>query len=155
MTALAGALHRRGVGFGDRVLILLTDGANNVGEVGPDKAAELAAVEDIRIYTIGVGAEAMRMPSIFGVFSSGIVNPSAELDEETLQAIADATGGRYFRAENTERLVEIYDLIDAMEPIEQEAETFRPIAALYYWPLGAAWLLTLGLMAFDLRTRHA
>lgn len=140
---------------GDRVLILLTDGANNVGEVGPDKAAELAAVEDIRIYTIGVGAEAMRMPSIFGVFSSGIVNPSAELDEETLQAIADATGGRYFRAENTEQLVEIYDLIDAMEPIEQEAETFRPIAALYYWPLGAAWLLTLGLMAFDLRTRHA
>jgi Ca-activated chloride channel family protein len=140
---------------GDRVLILLTDGANNVGEVGPDKAAELAAVEDIRIYTIGVGAEAMRMPSIFGVFSSGIVNPSAELDEETLQNIADATGGRYFRAENTEQLVEIYDLIDAMEPIEQEAETFRPIAALYYWPLGAAWLLTLGLMAFDLRTRHA
>ena len=140
---------------GERVLILLTDGANNVGEVGPDKAAELAAVEEIRIYTIGVGAEAMRMPSIFGVFSSGIVNPSAELDEETLQAIASATGGRYFRAENTEQLVEIYDLIDAMEPIEQEAETFRPIAALYYWPLGAAWLLTLGLMAFDLRMRHA
>jgi Ca-activated chloride channel family protein len=140
---------------GERVLILLTDGANNVGEVGPEKAAELASVEDIRIYTIGVGAESMRMPSIFGVFSSGVVNPSAELDEETLQTIADRTGGRYFRAENTEQLVEIYDLIDAMEPIEQEAETYRPIAALYHWPLGAAWVLALGLLAVDIRGRHA
>ena len=140
---------------GDRVLILLTDGANNVGEVAPDKAAELATVEGIRIYTIGVGAESMRMPSIFGVFSSGIINPSAELDEETLQHIANVTEGRYFRAENTEQLMEIYDLIDAMEPIEQEAETYRPITALYYWPLGAAWLLGLGLLAADLRWRYA
>jgi Ca-activated chloride channel family protein len=140
---------------GDRVLILLTDGANNVGEVAPDKAAELASVEDIRIYTIGVGAKSMRMPSIFGVFSSGIINPSAELDEETLQDIAGLTNGRYFRAENTEQLMEIYSLIDAMEPIEQEAETYRPIAALYYWPLGTAWLMAMWLLALDLRWRHA
>ncbi len=139
---------------GNRVLILLTDGANNVGEVAPVKAAELASLEDIRIYTIGVGAESMSMPSIFGVFSSGLINPSAELDEETLQAVASATGGRYFRAENTEQLVEIYDIIDAMEPIEQEAETYRPIAALYYWPLAASWLLGLGLLVSDLRFRH-
>ncbi|HEX7036919.1 MAG TPA: VWA domain-containing protein [Pseudomonadales bacterium] len=139
---------------GNRVLILLTDGANNVGEVAPDKAAELATVEGIRIYTVGVGSEAMPMPSIFGVFSSGVINPSADLDEETLQYIADITNGRYFRAENTEQLVEIYDLIDAMEPIEQEAETFRPIAALYYWPLGFAWLLASALMATDLGWRR-
>ncbi len=139
---------------GDRVLVLLTDGANNVGEVAPDKAAELASVEDIRIYTIGVGAESMRMPSIFGVFSSGIINPSAELDEDTLKQIAATTGGRYFRAQNTEQLLEIYALIDAMEPIEQEAETYRPIAALYHWPLSAAWLLTLGLVLLDVRGRH-
>ncbi|MEZ5560391.1 MAG: VWA domain-containing protein [Pseudomonadales bacterium] len=126
---------------GDRVLILLTDGANNVGEVTPIKAAELATAEDIRIYTIGVGADAMRMRSLFGVFSSGIINPSAELDEDTLKAIASTTGGRYFRAQNTARLMEIYDIIDALEPIEQEAETYRPIAALYHWPLGLAWLL--------------
>jgi Ca-activated chloride channel family protein len=140
---------------GNRVLILLTDGANNVGEVAPDKAAELASVEDIRIYTIGVGASSMRMPSIFGVFSSGIINPSAELDEATLKDIATLTDGRYFRAENTEQLLEIYDLIDAMEPIEQEAETYRPIAALYYWPLGAAWLLSLALLATEARWRYA
>lgn len=138
---------------GNRVLILLTDGANNVGEVAPDKAAELAAVEGIRIYTVGVGSEAMPMPSIFG-FSSGMINPSADLDEDTLQHIADVTDGRYFRAENTEQLVEIYDLIDAMEPIEQEAETYRPISALYYWPLGIAWLLAAGLMASDLGWRR-
>jgi len=139
----------------DRVLILLTDGAHNVGEVDPDKAAQLAAVEDIRIHTIGVGAESMRVPSIFGVFSSGIINPSAELDEDTLKHIAVATDGRYFRATNTEQLVEIYALIDAMEPIEQEAETYRPITALYYWPFGAAWLLGLGLLTVDSRWRDA
>jgi Ca-activated chloride channel family protein len=136
---------------GDKVLILLTDGANNVGEVAPVKAAELAAQEQIRIYTIGVGADEMRLPSIFGNFGSRIVNPSAELDEDTLKAIADTTGGRYFRAQNTAKLVEIYDIIDAMEPIEQEAETYRPIAALYYWPLGAAWLLFVGLLVADWR----
>lgn len=140
---------------GERVLVLLTDGANNVGEVAPVKAAELAAVERIRIHTIGFGAEAMRMPSLFGVFSSGIVNPSAEIDETTLQDVADVTGGRYFRAQSTEQLLEIYDLIDTMEPIEQDAETYRPIASLYHWPLGAAWLLALGLLALDQRSRHA
>ena len=133
------------------MLILLTDGANNVGEVAPVKAAELATQEEIRIYTIGVGADEMRLPSIFGAFGSRVVNPSAELDEKTLIGIARATGGRYFRAQNTAKLVEIYEIIDAMEPIEQDAETFRPTAALYYWPLTAAWLLFMFLLVCDWR----
>jgi Ca-activated chloride channel family protein len=136
---------------GDRVLILLTDGANNVGEVSPIKAAGLARQEGIRIHTIGVGADEMRMPSLFGVFGSRVINPSAELDEETLQTIADTTGGRYFRAQNTQRLAEIYGIIDALEPIEQDAETYRPIAALYYWPMAGAWLLMLMLVVWDWR----
>jgi Ca-activated chloride channel family protein len=136
---------------GDRVLILLTDGANNVGEVAPVKAAELAAQDHIRIYTIGVGADEMRLPSLLGVFGSRVVNPSAELDEGTLTEIAETTGGRYFRAQNTAKLMEIYDIIDAMEPIEQEAETFRPIAALYYWPMAAAWCLFMVLLLADWR----
>jgi Ca-activated chloride channel family protein len=139
---------------GERVLILLTDGANNVGEVEPDKAAQLAGEEGITIYSIGVGAESMRMRSIFGAFASTMINPSAELDEDTLQAIAAETGGRYFRATNTQKLAEIYDLIDALEPIEQEAETYRPITSLYYWPLGAAWLMGCLLIALDLRQRR-
>ena len=60
-----------------------------------------------------------------------MVNPSAELDEDTLTDIAETTGGRYFRAQKTAKLVEIYDIIDEMEPMEQEAETYRPIAVLY------------------------
>ncbi|MGE0623307.1 MAG: VWA domain-containing protein [Pseudomonadales bacterium] len=136
---------------GDRVLILLTDGANNVGEVAPVKAAELAAQDDIRIYTIGVGADEMRLPSLLGVFGSRVVNPSAELDEDTLTRIAEITDGRYFRAQNTAKLVEIYDIIDALEPIEQEAETYRPIAVLYYWPMGLAWALFLVLIVCDWR----
>ena len=126
---------------GDRVLILLTDGASNAGEVTPIKASELAANDAIRIYTIGVGADEMQMPGLFGVFGSRTVNPSADLDEDSLTAIAAATGGRYFRARNTEKLQEIYRLIDALEPIEQDPETYRPTAALYQWPLAIAWLL--------------
>jgi Ca-activated chloride channel family protein len=136
---------------GERVLILLTDGANNVGEVAPVKAAELARADEIRIYTIGVGADEMRLPSLLGVFGSRVVNPSAELDEDTLTAIADTTDGRYFRAQNTAKLVEIYDIIDALEPIEQEAETYRPIAVLYHWPMGLGWVLFLALMICDWR----
>jgi Ca-activated chloride channel family protein len=136
---------------GDRVLILLTDGANNVGEISPIRAAGLAEQEGIRIHTIGVGADEMRMPSLFGVFGSRVINPSAELDEESLQAIANTTGGRYFRAQNTERLAKIYDLIDALEPIEQDAETYRPIAVLYHWPLGGAWFLVMVLVVWDWR----
>jgi Ca-activated chloride channel homolog len=136
-----------------RVLILLTDGANNSGEVAPLKAAELARVAEVRIHAIALGADAMRVPSVFGMFSSGMVNPSADMDEETLQAMADMTGGRFFRARNTEELAEIYAIIDALEPIEQDPETYRPIVALYHWPLGLAWLLALGLMAGEFRSR--
>ncbi len=140
---------------GDRVLILLTDGANNVGEVAPVKAAELAAGEGIRIYTIGVGADEMRLPSIFGAFGSRLVNPSADLDEETLTRIAESTGGRYFRARDTEGLAEVYAVIDALEPVEQDPETYRPIAALHHWPMGCAWLLTCLLLLLDFRrTAH-
>ena len=132
----------------DKVIILLTDGANNVGEVEPRKAAELAAFDSIKIYTIGVGAEEMRVRSLFG--SSRLTNPSADLDEETLKAVATTTGGQYFRAKDTDRLVEIYDLIDELEPIDQDPETYRPIQALYFWPLGGAWVLFLLFLLGDL-----
>ena len=125
----------------ERVLILLTDGASNVGQVTPAKAAELAAEHSIRIYTIGVGAESMRLPGIFGNFGARVINPSADLDEETLRAIAERTGGAFYRARNTEELAQIYGLIDALEPVEQDAETIRPVAELFHWPLTAAFAL--------------
>ncbi|HCG70397.1 MAG TPA: BatB protein, partial [Gammaproteobacteria bacterium] len=100
----------------------------------------------IRIYTVGVGAEEMRAPGLLGRISGRVTNPSADLDEDTLKDIASVTGGRYFRAKDPTTLIEIYALIDKLEPVEQEAELFRPVQALYFWPLAASvalWLLLL------------
>jgi Ca-activated chloride channel family protein len=117
------------------VLILLTDGANNAGRIAPLKAAELAAGQGLKIYTIGIGAEAME---VGGFLFSRTVNPSADLDEKTLTAIAERTGGRYFRARDTAELAEIYALLDRLEPVEREREVYRPVTELYCWPLGLA-----------------
>ena len=120
-------------------MVLLTDGQNNGGAIQPLQAAKLAADNDIIIYTVGVGADEMIVPGIFG---SRRVNPSADLDETTLQEIARITGGQYFRARNPEELINIYRLLDELEPVEDNEETFRPQKALFYWPLGAALLLS-------------
>lgn len=134
----------------NRVLILLTDGANTAGVVQPLEAAELAAREGLKIYTIGVGADEMIIRSFFG---SRKVNPSADLDEETLQAIAEKTNGRYFRARDTEELEQIYQILDELEPVERDARRFRPRQALYYWPLSVAFILSTVLLIMKLTGR--
>jgi Ca-activated chloride channel family protein len=131
-----------------RVLILLTDGANTAGEVDPLKAAELAADAKLKIYTIGIGADEMLVRSLFGTRR---VNPSQDLDEKTLRAIADTSGGRYFRARDIQELEQIYQLLDELEPVDEEARYFRPVHALYPWPLAAALLLALPPFWFYLR----
>ncbi len=131
-----------------RVLILLTDGANSAGEAQPLEAAEIAAREGITIYTIGIGAEVVVERSFFGARR---INPSRDLDETTLNAIADKTGGRYFRARNPDELQQIYGQLDQLEPVEQEAETLRPTKALFYWPLGVALLCSLLLVPLSTR----
>ncbi len=133
---------------GNRVLILLTDGANTAGEVDPLQAAELAAREGLTVYTIGIGADEM---IVRGLLGSRRVNPSADLDEKMLRAIADQTGGRYFRARDTAELEEIYSLLDELEPVEHDAEIFRPVTALFHWPLAAAIFLIVLLMILKLR----
>ena len=140
----------RDKGEGSRVLVLLTDGANTAGEVDPLQSAELAAREGLTIYTIGIGADEMLVRGLFGTRR---VNPSSDLDEETLQAIADRTGGRYFRARDTAELEAIYRLLDELEPVEQDPETFRPVAALFYWPLAGALVLFAVLVTIKLRQR--
>ncbi|HEC57943.1 hypothetical protein LCGC14_2067380 [marine sediment metagenome] len=117
------------------VLILLTDGANTAGEISPLQAADLAASHQLKIYTIGIGADEMIVRSLFGAQR---VNPSLDLDEKTLTAIADKTGGQYFRARNTEELEKIYTLLDQLEPVEKDKQYFRPLSELYPWPLGLA-----------------
>ncbi|HUW29321.1 MAG TPA: VWA domain-containing protein [Sulfuriferula sp.] len=123
---------------GNKVLILLTDGVSNTGELTPLKAAQLAAKEGVTIYTIGIGASEMQVPSLFGMQS---VNPSSDLDEDTLRAIARTTGGRYFRARDTEQLDQIYSILDKLQPVDQEKQTFRPRKTLFYWPLAISLLL--------------
>ena len=124
----------------DRVLVLLTDGANTSGEVQPLQAAGFAARDGLTVYTVGVGADEMMVQDFFG---SRVVNPSADLDEDTLRAIADQTGGRYFRARDAESLEKIYEILDELEPVESDVEIIRPIDELFYWPLGLAYVLAL------------
>ncbi len=128
---------------GNKVLILLTDGANNAGEVDPLAAAKLAAKEGLTIYTIGIGADSVMVPSLFGMQQ---VNPSQDLDEGALRAIAQATGGRYFRARDSAALNKIYAVIDQLQPVDQEKQTFRPQRSLFFWPLGLALMLATPLL---------
>ncbi len=132
----------------EQVLIVLTDGANTAGEIDPIKAAELAQQIGLRIYTIGIGAEQMLVSSITGGLRP--VNPSADLDEETLTRIAAITGGQYFRAKDTAGLQDIYRLLDEMEPVAEPEAGFRPVKSLYYWPLGGAFVLTVFLCVMGL-----
>jgi Ca-activated chloride channel family protein len=122
-----------------RVVILLTDGANTAGEVEPLKAAELAMQSNVKIYTIGLGADFMEVSSFFG---SRKVNPSRDLDEATLQKMADITGGHYFRARDSKELEQIYDMIDQLEPTEKDPEIFRPQINVYFWPLSIALFIS-------------
>lgn len=119
----------------NRVLLLLTDGQNTAGKISPEQALELAVAKNITIYTIGIGADVMLQRSLFGTRK---VNPSSELDEKSLQNIATKTGGKYFRARNSEGMAEIYQLLDQLEPVEQEQQQMRPLSALFYWPLSVA-----------------
>ncbi len=143
-TAIGDALalavrHLRERPVESRIAILLTDGVNNAGQLTPLQAGELAVRSGVRVYTIGIGADASTTSSLFGART---VNPSADLDEETLTAIAENSGGRFFRARNRTELEEIYELLDALEPVEQEAQTYRPVLSLFYLPLGLALLLS-------------
>ncbi len=128
-----------------RVVILLTDGANTAGEIAPDKAAEIAKAAGVRIYTIGIGAESMVQRGLLG---SRRVNPSRDLDEELLKRVAQQTGGEYFRARSLPELELIYESINQLEPIELEGKHYRPVTELYAWPAGLAaliWLLMQGI----------
>jgi Ca-activated chloride channel family protein len=132
----------------NRVLILMTDGSNNTGALKPTEATDLAKRSGVKIYTIGIGAERQQQRGLFG---STTINPSADLDEKTLADIASTTGGQYFRARNPQELAAIYTRLNELEPIEQDAETIRPVTTLFHWPLGFGFLLSL--IIFILKSR--
>ena len=119
-----------------RVLILLTDGQDTASTVDPMEAAALASEMSVRIYTIGISRR-------LGTSS----NTSGEVDEALLTAIAQSTGGRYFRARTPKELQDIYQVLDELEPVEQEKSTFRPIESMAWIPTSIAFWLALLLIA--------
>ena len=136
-----------------RVLILLTDGVNTAGVLDPVKAAELARDEGVRIHAIAFGGSGGGL-SVFGLplrLPGG--GGGEDIDEATLQHIAELTGGRAFRARDTEGLAGIYAEIDRIEPVERAGESVRPRIERYPWPLGVA--LVFGLLALATQRRTA
>lgn len=109
-------------------MVLLTDGADSGSELRPIQAARLAATDSITIYTIGIGSKGAR---------------TYELDDVTLTEIAKATGGQYFEASDRIRLEAVYKELDELEPIEYENNDYIPKRLLFYYPLGAVFLLVL------------
>lgn len=106
-----------------KVIILLTDGVNNRGEIAPQTAAEIAKAQGIRVYTIGVGTEGMApypAVDIYGTPTGGTVMAKVEIDEKTLRSIAEMTGGEYFRATDKAKLKAIYDQINQLEKSKVE-----------------------------------
>lgn len=130
-----------------RMIILLTDGANNSGVLSPLKAAELARLNGIKVYTIGLHSD-IDPQSFSGLFLNS--NGNAELDEDTLKAVADKTGGRYFRASDLLSLQRIYQDIDKMARVSQEQATVRPKHEYYPWFLSAGLALFLYVLARQL-----
>lgn len=129
-----------------RVLVLLTDGVNTAGSLDPRDAAAIAKAAGVRIYTIGIGANRMRVQDFFG---SHMVNPSANLDADLLSQLADETGGEFYRATDTASLARAYADIDRLEPIAQEQTVFRPVHEWFRWPLLAAFVLALLSLIFS------
>ncbi|MBN1219821.1 MAG: VWA domain-containing protein [Anaerolineae bacterium] len=133
-----GANMLRDSGAKSKVIVLLTDGANNSGQIDPMTAAEIAKALDIRVYTIGAarpGPAALPFPD------GHIEYRDSEIDEATLQQIADMTGGLYFRAENQQGLQEIYNTINQLERSQVEVRTFTRYTELAVWLLLPAGLL--------------
>jgi Ca-activated chloride channel homolog len=126
---------------GQHVVILLTDGVSNAGQLDPVKAAELARDHGVRVHTIAFGGEGGDL-SVFG-FRMPMPGGDDSMDEATLRRIADITGGRTFRARDTAALAGIYAEIDRLEPVQRPGERVRPRIETYPWPLGAATLCAL------------
>ncbi|MGD8281383.1 MAG: VWA domain-containing protein [Gemmatimonadota bacterium] len=127
-----------------KVVILLTDGRNNRGEIGPVTAARAAQALGVRVYTIGAGSRGTaRVPVNDPLRGRVYATMRVDIDEQTLQEVADVTGGQYFRATDTESLASIYDEIDQLERTEIEVQNFTQYAERFGVPLGVGLLLLL------------
>lgn len=125
-----------------KVIILLTDGRNNRGEIDPRTAAQLAQTLGVKIYAIGAGAKGLApYPVNDPMFGRRLVQIEVDLDEEMLQEIAEMTSGRYFRATDRDSLERIYQEIDQLEKTEIEVTEYTRYSELFHFPLGLAVVL--------------
>lgn len=137
-------------GGGSRVVVLLTDGVNNSGVISPERATALAVAEGVTVHTIGFGREG-GAPGLFGAM---MPRAEAEIDEPALRAISDATGGRYFRAQDTGTLSAIYAELDQSETRSAEAPPAMLRRDVFHWPLAAAFALLLATLGLSSRAQR-
>ena len=124
------------------IIILLTDGRSNSGELSPDTAAEIASEKNVKVYTVGVGSKG-KVPFLVQhpIWGEQYVYQRVDIDEDTLRQIARETGGRYFRAQDTKKLKEIYSTIDALEKSEVEVKIYSQYNELYIFLLMGSFVL--------------
>jgi Ca-activated chloride channel family protein len=143
--ALTTAINQlRGVKSKSKIIILATDGQNNSGKIEPLMAAQAAQALDVKIYTVGIGMRGMApMPVFMGGRKVGYQQVPVDVDEDTLQKIAQMTGGKYYRADNAERFQEIYTEIDKLEKTEAVINKYTRFKELFPWfvAVGAVFLL--------------
>jgi Ca-activated chloride channel family protein len=139
-----------------KVIILLTDGVNNTGKISPIAAAEAAKAMGVKIYTIGVGVRGdAPIPVRDAVGNARMVMAKVDVDEKTLQAVADATGGKFYRATDTDSLQKIYEQINRLERNAQTVQKFEHTEELYSWALiPALGILGLSLLLQQTRLRR-
>jgi Ca-activated chloride channel homolog len=151
-SALSAAINRlRELKSKSKIVILMTDGQNNAGKVPPLTVAEAAQKLRVKVYTIGVGTRGMApMPQFWGGRKVGYRMQPVDIDEDTLQKIADMTGGKYYRADNAERFKAIYAEIDKLEKTEAEVKKFSHHNELFAWAIAPG----LGLLLLEVLLRH-
>ncbi len=151
-SAIAASVNRlRTTAAKSKVVILLTDGMNNTGKISPIAAAEAAKAMGVKIYTIGVGVRGMApIPVRDEAGNMHLVMDKVDVDEKTLQTVAAATGGTFYRATDTDSLEKIYDQINRLEKTAQTVQKFEHYDELYSWALIPA----LALFGFGLLLQH-
>jgi Ca-activated chloride channel family protein len=156
-SALAASVNRlRLTRAKSKVVILLTDGVNNTGKISPLAAAEAAKAMGVKVYTIGVGVRGEApIPVQDAVGNRRLVMARVDVDEKTLQAIADQTGGKFYRATDTDSLQRIYEQINRLEKTEQTVQKFEHTEELYPWALyPALGILCLAVLLQQTRLRR-
>ena len=154
-SAIAAAVNRlRNTTAKSKVVVLLTDGVNNTGKVSPIAAAEAAKALGVKIYTIGVGVRGKApIPVRDQSGNMRIIMATVDVDEKTLQTIADETGGKFYRATDTDSLEKIYEQINKLEKTAQTVQKFERYDELYPWAVIPA-LAILGLGSLLSQTRY-